>query len=236
MTKPRILVLDLETRPALAYSFQMYDTSISPAQVVEAGGVICVGAKWVGGEAFFYSDWQHGHKKMLRAVHKLIMEADAVVSYNGGKFDLPKLSGEFLLNGLPPMPPVTSIDLYKVIRKQGYEINKLEYVGPLLELGQKIKHEGFKLWRGVMEGDPAAEKRMERYCRGDVRLTEQLYKRILPFIANHPHMSLQGRGTCGACGSKELQSRGYRRTKAFRIQRLQCLGCGSWQDGTRTKV
>ena len=38
------------------------------------------------------------------------------------------------------------------------------------------------------------------------------------------------------CGSNRMQSRGHRRTKTFKIQRLQCRDCGSWQSGKRTKV
>lgn len=235
--KPRILVLDIETKPALAYVWKMWDVNISPEMLVSPGGTICIGAKWIGKkEKIFLSDWTNGHKGMLEGIHKLLSEADAVVTYNGDKFDLPKINGEFILNGLKPVALVTSIDLIKTVRKFGFDMNRLGFVGPLLGLGDKVKHEGFRLWSLVMADDPKAQLRMQRYCLQDVVLTEALYKKVRPFIRNHPHMGLTKSKACGACGSHHVQSRGYRRTKAFKVQRLQCQTCGSWSDGTRSKV
>lgn len=233
----KILTLDIETRPAKAYVWRAYDENIGVEQIIDGGGTICVGAKWLGEkQTYVYSDWQHGHVQMLAAIHAMISEADAIVTYNGDKFDLPKLQGEFILNGLGPTPPVTSIDTIKAVRKFGFFMNRLAYIGPLLKIGAKIKHEGFGLWKSVMDGDEKAQLRMAKYCGQDVVMTEQLYLKIRPFIKNHPHFGKVGATACGACGSYHVQSRGTRRTRAFTIQRLQCITCGSWQDGKRTKV
>lgn len=235
---PRILTLDIETKPAQAYVWRFWKENIGVDQVIEPGGVICFGAKWFGEpEVEFYSDWQHGHQAMIEAAHRLISEADAVVTYNGEKFDIRKLTGEFLLCGLPPVPPITSIDLLKTIKwKFGFDMNRLAFIAPLLDVGEKMKHEGFELWVKVMDGDVRAQRKMERYCKRDVRITDKLYRKIRPFIMNHPHLGNVGSAECGACGSRHVQSRGYRRTKSFRIQRLHCQDCGSWQDGKRQKV
>jgi len=172
---------------------------------------------------------------MIRAAHELLSEADAVVTYNGDKFDLPKLNGEFVLDGLPPVPPVTSIDVIKTIRKMGFLMTRLAFIGPLLRVGEKVKHEGFDLWAKVIDGDPKAQERMRKYNIKDVVLLEKLYLKIRPFIKNHPHLGKEAR-ECGACGSNNVHSRGYRRTKYFKIQRLQCQSCGGWQDGKREKA
>lgn len=234
----RILALDIETKPAKAYVWRMWDENIAPDQIIEDGGIICVGAKWIGEpDVFFLSEWRDGHLGMLKGIHELMEEADAVITYNGDRFDLPKLNGEFVLNGLPPLAPITSIDLIKAVKKFGFAMNRLAYVGPLLKIGKKIKHEGFNLWKGVMDGNEKAQARMQRYCIQDVRLLETLYSKIRPFIRNHPHLGTKTKATaCGACGSSHVHSRGYRRTKSFLIQRLQCQTCGSWSDGTRKKV
>jgi len=232
----KILVLDIETKPALVYSFQMYDTNISPEQVVDSGGTICFCAHWVGSKEFmFYSDWDDGHDVMIAKAHELLSQADAVVSYNGNRFDLPKLRGQFILEGLVPPPPPTSIDLIKTVKQFGLDMNKLAYVGPLLGVGNKLKHEGFSLWRSVLDGDPKAQRRMKRYCIQDVMVTTRLYERILPFIDNHPHLG-DNKNECGACGSNHMQFRGFRRTKFFKVRRMQCQECGGWSTGTRQKV
>lgn len=235
--KPKILFLDIETRPAVVYVWQFYGAFINPEQIIEDGGVICFGAKWFNEkETTVYSDWEHGHDAMIRKAHELISEADAVVTYNGDKFDLPKLNGEFVMLGLDPTPPWTSIDVLKTIRRFGFGMNKLAHIGPLMEVGKKVEHAGFKLWSDVMNGCPKAQKKMVRYCKGDVTLLERLYKRIRPFIKNHPHLGGVGSTVCGACNSPRLQKRGNRYTKSFAIQRLQCQSCGSWQDGVRSKL
>lgn len=233
----KVLVLDIETRPAQAYVWRAYDENVGVDQIIDGGGTICVGAKWLGEkETFLFSDWEHGHDGMLLLIHEMMSYADAIVTYNGDKFDLPKLQGEFLLNGLGPTPPATSIDVVKHVRKLGYFMNRLAYIGPLLGVGAKMEHEGFPLWTKVMAGDEKAQKRMAKYCVQDVVLLEKLYLRVRPFIRNHPHLGKVGAHECGACGGTHVQSRGTRRTRAFKIQRLQCQDCGSWQDGTRKKI
>lgn len=233
----KILVLDIETKPAQAYVWRAYgEQNIGVEQIIDPGSIICVGAKWMGEKVtHLFSEWEHGKGQMLKEVWLMMNEADAVLTYNGDKFDLPKLQGEFLLAGLGPTPPLTSIDVVKAVRKLGYFVNRLAFIGPFLGVGAKVKHEGFDLWVKVMQGDVRAQRKMTKYCKQDVRLLEKLYMKVRPFIKNHPHMGIK-KHECGACGSNHVQSRGYRRTKSFKIQRLQCQACGSWQDGKREKV
>jgi hypothetical protein len=232
----KILYLDIEWAPAKAYVWRMWDENISPDQLIDDGGLLCFCAKWHGEKDYmFFSEWEHGSVLMAKAALQLLSEADAVVTYNGDKYDLPKLRGSIILAGLTPPPPPTSIDLIKVVKKFGFVMNRLAYVGPLLEVGAKLKHEGFSLWRSVLEGDPKAEARMQRYCVQDVRLLVKLYERIRPFIDNHPHLG-DNKGECGTCGSNHVQWRGFRRTKYFKIRRLQCQECGTWSTGTKYKV
>jgi len=232
----KILLLDIEWKPATAYVWRMWDENISPDQLIDHGGMLCFCAKWSGSKDFlFFSEWEDGREGMAQAALDLLNEADAVVTYNGDRYDLPKILGEILLAGLTPPPPVTSIDVLKTVKKMGFVMNRLAYIGPLLSVGGKVKHEGFNLWKDVMNGKETAKAKMRRYCIQDVRLLEKLYQRVRPFIKNHPHMGATKK-ECGACGSNHVQSRGYRRTKHYRIQRVQCQSCGAWQEGARSKV
>jgi len=235
-TPGKVLVLDIEWRPALAYVWRMWDENIGPDQLIDHGGMLCFCAHWEGSKDFeFYAEWTDGRKGMAEAALRLLEEADAVVTYNGDKYDLPKITGEILLAGLNPPPVVTSIDCIKAVKKFGFNMNRLAYIGPLLKVGGKVKHQGFNLWKDVMAGDAKAQATMKKYCIQDVRLLANLYRKIKPFIRNHPHMG-KDKHECGACGSNHMHSRGMRRTKAFKIQRLQCVNCGSWSDGQRTKA
>jgi hypothetical protein len=234
----KILLLDIETAPTLAYVWRLYDENIGVEQIVKPTRMICWAAKWVGQrEMIFGSEWMPGGREaMLAGIHALLAEADAVVTYNGDKFDLPKLMGEFAMAKRSSPGPLTSIDLYKTARKLGLQSSRLAFVAPALGIGEKIKHEGFRLWLQVEAGDERARKRMERYNKQDTRLLEKLYTRLRPFIRNHPYLGSVERGHCPSCESHRLQKRGTRRTKAFVIERLQCQSCGSWTDGVRRKV
>ncbi|MBF7012527.1 ribonuclease H-like domain-containing protein [Novosphingobium resinovorum] len=230
-------MLDIETKPATAYVWGFWDQRVGAEQVIAPGGTICVGAKFVGDkQSFLFSEWEHGHQGMLEGIHALMDQADALITYNGDKFDLPILNGEFALAGMTPPAPATSIDVFKSVRRLKLGIHKLGYVGPRFGLGNKLTHEGFGLWKGVMNGDPKSQKKMARYCVQDVKLLEKLYLRVLPYITNHPHLVGQPAHTCPACSSTKLHSRGWRRTRTMQVQRLQCQDCGSWHYGSRKKV
>lgn len=238
--QPRILFLDIETALMLIWSFGIYEQNITYKQIADdrSGRLVhCVGPKWRGGKPWVLTEWEHGYSGMIRGVHDALQEADAVVSYNGAKFDMPKLEGQFQLEGLPPPPPPTQIDLYLAARKLGHVCNKLDYLAPLLGLGGKVKHPGLQMWIDVRNGCPKAQARMARYCAGDVRLTEEVYDKLRPYIRNHPTMRMESkRDDCRACGSTRTQARGFRRTKASIIQRLQCQACGAWQDGRAIRI
>jgi hypothetical protein len=233
----KLLLLDIETAPTLAYVWRMYDENIGVEQIVKPTRITCWAAKWVGKKGvMFASEWQYDRKVMLQTVWDLLQECDAVLTYNGDKFDLPKLMGEFAREGLGSPGQLTSIDLYKTVRKLGFQSNKLEFAAPHLGIGEKVKNSGFRLWAGIEAGDPQARKEMEKYNRQDTVLLEGLYKTIRPFIKNHPYLGIGGVGECPACGSSNIQRRGMRRTKAFFIERLHCQACGSWSDGVRRKA
>lgn len=205
-------------------------------RMVSPGGILCIGAKWLGSkDKMFFSDWFDGQLGMAEAIHFLLHEADGVITYNGDKFDLQKIRGFLLTQGLDDIPPLTSLDLYKTVKGLGFTSNKLAFLGPYLGLGSKTSHEGFGLWVKVMAGDERAQKRMQRYCLQDVVLTEKLYRKLLPFIRNHPHFGTNAQ-ECGACGSKKVTKRGYRRTKYYITQRLKCSRCGGWSLGSRKKI
>jgi hypothetical protein len=229
---PRILGLDIETAPAIVYTWGLHDQNIGVEQIIQPSRILCWAAKWFGEKKIHYADERGGAKKMLLEIRNLLEDADAVCGYNSDHFDLQKLNGEFVYHKISPAPPLTTIDLYKTIRGLGYISGKLAFVGPHLAVGAKVKHEGFSLWSSCMRGDSKAWSRMRSYNMQDVELLEGLYERIKPFIKSHPRL---GDG-CPVCQSRRVQQRGYRRTTVSKIARMQCQDCGSWFSGIRLKA
>ena len=137
--------------------------------------------------------------------------------------------------GLGPPPPFHQIDLLTTVRSSfAFHRNKLESVLRELEMENKVEHKGMDLWSDCMEGEEKSQRHMERYNRGDVRVTETLYKKILPWIRNHPNHALYDSDTegkvcrnCGACGD-DLSPQGYRQTSTQIYPRFKCKKCGTW--------
>lgn len=217
--------------------WKLFDENVSLDQLIVPSHIICFAAQWHGEEKVtFMSSWKDGRKPMLAKLRGLMEEADAVITFNGNHFDLPRINGELVEHRLAPLPGLTSIDLYQTVKKLGLASGKLAYVAPHLKIGDKVKHEGFALWRAVLAGDKGARARMKAYNIEDTRLLGGLYDVLRPYMTNHPVLrDRRGYDECRACGSLKLQHRGFRRTKAFRIERQHCTDCGSWQDGKRTK-
>src|SRR5207253_3872004 len=102
-----------------------------------------------------------GRERMIKEIWKLIDEADAVVHYNGQKFDIPHINTEFIRQGLGPPSPFHHIDLCKIVKKTFlFPSAKLKYVAKELGLPGKVEHDGFPLWVRCIEGDKKAWARM----------------------------------------------------------------------------
>lgn len=234
---PKILSLDIETSPIVAHAWRMFKTSIGVNQIIENPRTICFAAKFMHERRIqFYSEFEHGPEEMFRRAHALLTEADIVMHYNGDGFDLPRLNGEFLVMGLHPPAPYQSIDLLKVVRKNfGFPSNKLAYITKRLGLEGKQATGGHDLWIRCLAGDPKAWAIMKRYNRQDVRLLEELYELLRPWIKNHPHLGLYSgeSDSCPNCGGVDLIRQGYSLTGMGRFQRYQCRGCGTWSRSSR---
>jgi hypothetical protein len=236
----KILTLDIETFPSVVYAWGRFDQNIGLNQVVSDGSVACFAGKWYGDKkVHFYSDHANGHAGMVNAAWDMLNEADIVVGFNHRAFDIKHLHREFQLAGFGPPSPHRDIDLLTVARQSAkWESNKLDNVSNRLGIGQKIKHEGFTLWRDCMAGDAAAWKRMERYNRGDVVLTERLYDRLRPWIKGHPHIGLWtgAERSCANCGSENLTADGRSVTPLTAYARYVCDDCGAWSRMNHRKT
>lgn len=229
----KILLLDIESAPNVAYVWGLFKQNISISQIVDAGYILSWAAKWYGHqEVMFDSVYQSKPKKMLKGIHALLEEADAVVHYNGVRFDIPTLNKEFLLNRMTPPSAYKQIDLYSTAKSRfRFASNKLDYIAQQLGIGKKHKHEGFDLWVRCMNNDPEAWAVMETYNKQDVILLEGVYEIFRPWIRNHPNAGLYADSehpVCPNCGSDSVVKRGHTFTTTGRYQRYRCGSCGHW--------
>lgn len=231
----KILFLDLETTPNLAYVWGLWDQNVAINQMVSSTEVICFGARWDGEKKVIFKSVHHdGKRAMLDELHRLMEEADVLVGWNSQAFDSKHIKREFIENGYLPPSPYKELDLMRVVRSQfKFPSNKLDYVSQKLGVGAKVKHSGFQLWIDCMAGDKKAWKSMKEYQIQDVNLLIDLYKILQPWIKNHPHRALHDNMAdgCPNCASQDMNKRGVTRTATATYQRYQCNNCGKWMRG-----
>jgi hypothetical protein len=236
----KILLLDIETKPALAYVWGIWKENIGIEQIKSPSEMICWAAKWYGSDKMYYKSVFHNSKKdMLKTIHKLLNEADIVVHFNGRAFDIRTLNKEFITNRMNPTSPYRQIDLIETARHTfNFQSNKLDFLCQQLGIGKKEEHEGFGLWKKCMENDPKAWNRMKVYNIKDVLLTEELYERLRPWIHNHPNIGIYDRDICCPnCGSKEFTREKDRYNKVSVWTQYRCKACHHYFKGNeRTYV
>lgn len=233
----KILLLDIENTPNLAWIWQARNDYISYKMLERNREIMCFAAKWYG-EDFTY--WYQGEDIVPKA-HAMMSEADAIITFNGKRHDIPILNQEFARMRLTPPAPSKQIDLCQVV-KSNFNLfsNSLAYTLDYFGLPGKADSGGMDTWLDCM--NPASENfesawdHMEYYNREDVVIMEPLYELLLPWISGHPNHNLYGdeEWVCPSCGSLDLAKEGFRYTSVSKTQRYSCRACGAWSsDGKR---
>lgn len=226
--EPKILVIDIETAPASGYIWKLFDVNISLSQLIDTSKVICFAAKWYGEKkVIFSSNQEDTHKKMIKKAWDLFNEADAVIGYNSKNFDCKILNKEFILEGLPPPTSYKHIDLLQTIRQNfKFMSNKLDHVSQELGIGKKTSHQGFELWQACMNNDSKAWKLMKKYNINDVKLTEELYDKVKPWLkTTFNHNEHTNDVVCPNCGSTDLMKNGKYLSPNRAYQKYTCRSC-----------
>lgn len=236
MTSPRILYWDIETAPMLEWVWNRW---MDGALAVEQDSyILAVSYVWNDAKTpkvLTLSDYPNydpavpNDLPLLEQCHELMNQADITVAHNGDKFDHKVMNARYVINGLPPTKPTLQVDTLKTARRHfKFESNKLDELGRVLGLGNKVSTGGYGLWAGCMQGDPAAWRKMKQYNKRDVTLLRDVYKKLLPWDTSHPNVQgFTGHG-CTRCGSPSAIKRGFYRTKTAKYQQYQCNHCGGY--------
>lgn len=245
-TKARILLLDIETAPNVAYVWRFFKTNIGAKQVLERGYMLSFAAKWLDDDKVYYADVQNQNEKsLLKDLLPLLEEADMVVAHNGERFDMPQIRGRYLQHGMAPPSPVKVIDTYKIAKKEfGFPSNSLEYLTTALncsvQKGGHKEYPGFELWLGVLRDDPKAWAEMKLYNIDDILAMESLYLKMRPYARFHPNVAVFSEDNkapaCPKCGEQHLVKRGFAYTNVGKFQRYRCEDCGGWSKGRTSLV
>lgn len=178
------LFFDLEVSANIVFSWRIgRDIDISPDSIIQERAVICACYKWEGETKVHSLRWDKGDDKdLLEKFSKIIDSADEVVTQNGDAFDIKWLRTRCIYHGIPVSSKFNSIDTLKMARS-GFKFNsnKLDYLGKFLGVGGKT-HTEYNLWRDItLNNDKKAMMTMVDYCKNDVILLENVYKKLQPY-------------------------------------------------------
>jgi len=236
----------------LAAIFQLaHNDYINPESLVTDRYIICAAWQWEGSNKIEtlsvlddpkrYKKDPHDDTYVVTKLREILAGADTLVAHNGDQFDKRYIDTRILVHGLEPLPPINSVDTYKVAKSKFYlNSNKLDYIGKLLKVGQKAKTSP-GLWMRVLNGEAKAVKEMVEYNKQDVTLLRNVYMKLRPYINTQLSREFFGEDGCPKCGSQKIQSRGVHRAITKEYQRFQCQSCGGWfrmlraEQGTTTQ-
>lgn len=245
MTKPKVLLVDIETAPIVADVWQIWDVKhIGINQIRKDWSVLAWSAKWLDDDMadVMYQDTskqknKRDDKKILKKLWQLLDEADIVIAQNGDRFDIPKLNARFIKHGFKRYAPIKTIDTRKLARgKFGFTSNSLEYLAAFL--GAKFRKitrrvfNGHDLWTECLRGNSAAWAEMRRYNIRDTQALQGVYEKLQSW--NQP-VQFYHSTQCN-CGSKKVQKRGYHVTNSGKFERFQCQDCGAWFQGKENLI
>jgi DNA polymerase elongation subunit (family B)/predicted RNA-binding Zn-ribbon protein involved in translation (DUF1610 family) len=242
--EPNIILFDLETLMNMQEIAKIFPSIGNyPGRTMKATitSIICFGYKKLGDKKAkcinawdFPKRWKidkNDDYEVVKAAYEILNKADAVVTHNGIKFDMRHLNTRLVANGFPPLHNIPHIDTVRLARKNLLLYsNRLDDVATFLGVENKLENGGWQLWVDVLNNKKKAMKLMSKYCKQDVEVLEQVYKKLMPLAKNIPNHNLfKGKDShvCPSCGSHKIQKNGFVRTKTTTKQRYRCLSCGS---------
>jgi predicted nucleic-acid-binding Zn-ribbon protein len=244
---PKILILDIETARMIVGVWKLgYKEHIGPEQVIKDWFILGWAAKWLF-DAKIMRDFvtpeeakERDDKRICISLWSLLDEADIVITHNGLKFDIPKVSTRFLLNGLPPFSSIQQVDTYKVFVKQfGVSSNSLNYIAQIMLHREKVKT-SYNLWIECENSVPEALAFMEEYCVADVCLEEEVYVAVRGWIKGHPNLGVlvsTEHPVCPNCGGDSFTEGGsYYTTQQNAYTSVRCDSCGAVNRTKKTII
>ena len=247
LKKKNIIVWDLETSPALTFTWGLFKQNIDHDYVIEPWTILCAAYKKLGSKkvhTISVFDEDNKNKKLdykddyllCKKLREVIANADIIIAHNGNSFDTKMFNTRLVYHGLEPIPPsVMTVDTMrearKILRSPSTSMNYLcRYFG----IDEKI-HTSKHLWLDIVFPDSpslarkSAMNKMVKYCAQDIKVNEKLYMKLLPYMKAHPNLADANTHNCPKCNSDNTVRNGIKRNRSgLARQEFKCNGCGSY--------
>jgi len=238
----KVLVLDIETSPFTAYSYNRWQVNISDLMRKDDEiTILSFAYKWLDSTTIHYEENRKNcDKSILEKLSKVLNEADIVVGHNMARFDTPMINTRLVMNNLPSCSPYRIIDTLKIAKKHyRFERNTLDWVARSLGCSRKLEHKAFpgmSIWIEMLHGNDEAWVENKAYNKMDVQVTEEIYFKMRAFTKPHASIVVGSESTskrCVSCGSHDLNEFGYTYTNTSKFQQYKCVSCGSFSRGRK---
>lgn len=251
---PRTIALDVEMSFNVSYHYDQWGTNIPWTHIKQRQFMISAAWQWIGQDDIYSVSVLDDPKRfkkdhtddyhVIKTLKEEIKNADAVIAYNGRKFDVKEINTGFVKHDLGPSHDYVILDPIQIARskfrfKGG---NSLANLCDFLELDvQKGKVE-LSDWIGATEGNEASINKIVKYNKNDIPPMVGVWDKIkayAPAKINMNHWAQFDQKTgepfdiCPGCGSPNLERRGFALTRAGKFQRYQCKTCGQWSRGKK---
>jgi hypothetical protein len=237
---PKMMSLDIETAPQKGYFWGRFNQNIGANQVIENSYMLSWAAKDFNGHdvefdsLFINQDayWEDptDDKRIVKSMFEVLDEADIIIAHNGDNFDIKKIIARGVIHGLTPPSPFRKIDTLKIARREcKFDSNRLDELDNYLGVPGKDDTGGMQLWIDCMGGVPEAWEKMLKYNIQDIRVLEDVYKKIRHYDSKHPNIGQyyrDGKRRCTVCGSAAVvMTGGVSHTNASIFQEAVCGFC-----------
>jgi hypothetical protein len=239
----KIIFLDIETSPLIAYVWKRYETNT--AKVLRESELLTFAYKRPGEKPIGFTrlNYRRGSERALvKKLWHVLDQADIVVGHNLESFDKRKSNSFFSAFGLPDPSDYKVVDtLTEARRIYSLSSYKLDDICQHYKLGKKIDTGGIDLWHACMSAKVSEYKpayvKMLKYNLHDTVLAESLYNFLLPRINNHPNLALidQRPNSCPRCSGTVLHKLGFRYTPTMVYRRFRCYSCQGIVSGIKAE-
>jgi hypothetical protein len=236
----KVLIFDIETLPYEGRFWGLWNQNINSDDIIKEMSIVTWAAKWLFDDSIYYMKATpkeavgRNDKRLVDGLWRLLDEADVVIAHNLDGFDKKVAQARFFRHGLKLPSPYQTIDTLAVARRMfGNKLgsNRLDHLAQKV-LGIDGKMETPKgLWRECCNGSKDAISTMNIYCQQDIKVLEDVYFALRPYIQPHPNIALISNletPSCPSCGSDKLVelNKPYR-TYVNEFVSFRCDCCGS---------
>jgi hypothetical protein len=175
-----------------------------------------------------YSDDFH----VVSSLRDAVAEADIIVGHNINGFDTKHLRRKVLLHDLEPIPPVKAVDTLTAARSAfNFPFNSLAEIAKELGCEQKDKVNE-KDWFAAAWGCEKAIKKIVKYMKQDVIVSDDIFTKLRPHLVNYPNLNsfIEEGLICDRCQSYNMKEHKKRVIAGGQLKiQFQCQDCGGYK-------